>query len=121
MDHKDFLELKGTKAKRDQSAVLVLLVLQDSREPRVPKAKLVHLVLNYFPGQGVKVCSIDFSNQDKKLRVITEFHLGSVSKNDDKDYSVTCRGFCNNFEVKLTADSGDPDLYVKPVRLIKLY
>lgn len=46
------------------------------------------------------------------------FLLGSVSKNDDKDYSVTCQGPCNNFEVKLTSGSGDPDLYVKPVRLM---
>ena len=48
------------------------------------------------------------------------FNLGSVSKDDDKDYSVTCQGPCKNVEVKLTSGSGDPDLYVKPVRSMNI-
>ena len=48
------------------------------------------------------------------------FNLGFVSKDNDKHYLVKCRGPCNNVEVKLTCSSGDPDLYLKPVRRMKI-
>ena len=46
------------------------------------------------------------------------FNLGSVSS--DKHYVVKCRGPCNDVEVKVTCSSGDPDLYLKPVRRMEI-
>jgi len=63
LDRRDFLEIKGTRAKRVQMVVLVLLVLQEFREPRGPRVKLVHLICSHFPGQEVEfVCEIIPSN-----------------------------------------------------------